>query len=46
MIERSGVRVPAGAVGEFISPGQLSVLTGILVSVPPLCYYSMYFVCV
>ena len=36
MIERSRVQIPAGAAGEFSSPeSQLSVLTLILVSVPP-----------
>ena len=34
------VRVPAGAAGEFSSPGQFSVLTLISVSVPPPCYRS------
>ena len=32
LVERSRVRVPAGAAGEFFSLGQLSVLT--LISVP------------
>ena len=40
MIERSRVRIRAGAAGEF-SPGQLSVLTLILVSVTPPCYFYM-----
>ena len=36
MIERSPVRVPAGAAGEFFFlQGQLSVLTLVSVSVPP-----------
>ena len=34
------VQVPDGAVGNFHLQGQLSVLTFILVSVPPLCYCS------
>ena len=38
MIERSRVRIPAGAEGEsFLLQGQLSVLTLISVSVPPPC---------
>ena len=42
MIERSQVRVPAGAAGELncLLQGQLSLLTLILVSVPPACYCS------
>ena len=42
MIEGSRVRIPAGAAGEFYSPGQgqlSSVLTALIsVSVPPPCY--------
>ena len=40
MIERSRVRIPAGAAGEFSSPGSTFVLTLISVSVPPQCYRS------
>ena len=35
MIERSRIRIPAGAVGEFFLQGRLSVLTLISVSVHP-----------
>ena len=35
MIERSRVRIPAGAAGDFFLQGRLSVLTLISVSVPP-----------
>ena len=39
MIERSRVRIQGGAAGEnFLLQGQLSVLTLISISVPPLCY--------
>ena len=34
------VQVPAGAEGEFLLMGQLSVLTLILVSVPLPCYHN------
>ena len=40
MIERSRVRIPAGAAGEFSSTGPTSVLTLISVSVPPPSYRS------
>ena len=40
LIERLLVRIPAGAVGEFSSSGSTSVLTVILVSVPPPNYRS------
>ena len=40
VIKRSQDWVPAGAAGEFSSPGQLSVLTLISVSIPPPCYHS------
>ena len=40
MNERSWVRVPAGAAGEFLLQCQLFVLILISVSVPPLRYRS------
>ena len=40
VIERSRVRILAGAAGNFLIQGQLSVLTLISVSVPPPCYRS------
>ena len=40
MNERSRVRIPAGAAGDFLLQGQLSVLTLISVSVPHPSYGS------
>ena len=38
--QRSRVQIPAGVAGKFLLWGQISVLTLILVSVPPPCYRS------